>query len=244
MENFLVSFIFVNRGGEHLDDAIKNIKDVYSDINKEIIVVEQSDNLPFMRGQLFNIGVKYAKGKYIALSDNDMFHLRKVPWIDIYENVKKPLIGFKYISQIKLENGKPIITSTANCPTGFGGFNFMTKEDFINFNGFSNLFIGWGYEDNFYSSRFKYIRIPQNLGHITHKTHQKTNLKNILYNKELKEKYVGKIDPKLDGFLQTTFTLVSDKNENFGRMIQVKDISVVDDFAYKSIIRKHYELLK
>lgn len=244
MNKDLVSFIFVNRGGKNLQDAIRNIKEVYADVNKEIIVIEQDDNLPFMRGQLFNIGVKYANGKYIALSDNDMFHLRKVDWIDIYETVKKPLIGFKWISQIKLNNGKAIITETKECPTGFGGFNFMTKNDFISFNGFSNLFIGWGYEDNFYSNRFSYIRIPQNLGHITHPTNQKTHLKNILFNKEIKEKHIKEINPKMDGYLQTTYTLVSDKIVNTVRYIKVKNISVIDEFQYKSFIKKHQELLK
>ena len=238
----LVSFIFVNRGGKNLMDAIKNIKEVYSDYTKEIIVIEQADNLPFLRGQLFNIGVKFANGKYIALSDNDIWHLRKVPWIDIYETVKKPLIGFKYISQIKLINGKPIITSTANCPTGFGGFNFMEKEDFINFNGFSNLFIGWGFEDNTYAQRFDYVRVPQNLGHITHIKRGFDYMKNHDYNYELYKNSKTR-DSKLDGYNQTIFKVVSDKLDNDIRTVKVNKIGVPEDFVYKSILIKQYHLL-
>lgn len=46
----LVSFIIPNRGGKDLDKVIQNINEVYSDMNKEIIIVEQCDNIPFMRG--------------------------------------------------------------------------------------------------------------------------------------------------------------------------------------------------
>ena len=69
----LTSFIIINRGGKNLIDCIKSIKDTYAEMNKEIIVIEQADDLPFLRGQLFNIGVKLATGNYIALSDNDIF---------------------------------------------------------------------------------------------------------------------------------------------------------------------------
>ena len=239
----LVSVIFVNRGGKNLLDAIKNIKDVYPELNKEILVIEQADDKPFLRGQLFNIGVKLAKGKYIALSDNDMYHLRKVDWIDIYETVNLPLIGFKYISQITLRNGQPIITSTVDCPTGFGGFNFMKKEDFINFNGFSNLFVGWGFEDNTYALRFNYVRVPQNLGHISHPHRVFNNPKNHDYNYELYQNAQTR-DSKLDGYEQTTFNLVSEEIiQDDVKLIKVNEISVCEGFAYKDILDKQYSLV-
>lgn len=240
----LVSFIFVNRNGRNLQDAIDNIKITYADYNKEIIVITQYDNLPFMRGQLFNIGATFANGEYLALSDNDMYHLRKVDWIDLYKTIEKPLIGFKYISQIALKDAKPIITSTKLTLTGFGGFNFMTKTDFVKFNGFSNLFIGWGYEDNFYSRRFDYVRVPQNLGHITHPTNQRTNLKNILWNKEINEKHYKKIDKFKDGYMQTRYTLINKHKENSILYVDVANITVPENFEYKSYISKHFELLK
>lgn len=242
--NDLVSFIFVNRDGKDLDKAIQNVNDVYSDLNKEIIVIEQDDNKPFMRGQLFNIGVKYANGKYIALSDNDMYHLRKVPWIDIYEEVKKPLIGFKYISQITFRNNIPYITSTKDTPTGFGGFNFMTKEDFISFNGFSNLYLGWGYEDNAYSKRFECIRIPQNLGHITHPINRRFDFsKNREYNKQLSltESNRNKFE---DGYKQTIYNENDKKIINNVLYVKVSNIYVCENFKYIDILNKHYSYIK
>ena len=241
--NDLVSFIFVNRGGKNLLDAIQNVKDVYPELNKEILVIEQADDKPFLRGQLFNIGVKFANGKYIALSDNDIYHLRKVDWVDIYETVGNPLIGFKYISQINLRNNKPIIVATDYCPTGFGGFNFMKKEDFIQFNGFSNLFVGWGFEDNAYSLRFEYIRIPQNLGHIIHPRRVMANPKNHDYNYELYQNAKTR-DSKLDGYEQTIFNLVSEEIiQDDVKLIKVNEISVCEGFAYKDILDKQYSLV-
>lgn len=236
----LVSFIIVNRNGKNLNDAIDNIKTVYEDVNKEIIIIEQADNLPFMRGQLFNVGVKLAKGKYIALSDNDMFHFRKVPWIDIYETYKKPLIGFKYISQVTLINHKPKITETSICPTGFGGFNFMKRDDFIAFNGFSNLFVGWGFEDNAYATRFEYVRIPQNLGHITHPRRLNNDPKNKKLNLDYYHTETQR-DKFKDGYAQTLFNVLDDKVINDVRYIKVNNITVPKDFAYMNLLEKHFK---
>lgn len=239
----LISFIFVNRGGKNLTDAIRNVKEVYANVPKQILVIEQADSLPFLRGQLFNIGVKLSKGKYIALSDNDIFHLRKVDWVDIYETVQKPLIGFKYISQIRLRGGTPVITNTDECPTGFGGFNFMKRDDFIKFNGFSNLFVGWGFEDNAYSLRFEYVRVPQNLGHISHPRRVYSNPKNHDYNYELYQS-ANERDAKLDGYAQTTYNLVSSNIvQGDVTVIRVNSIGVCKDFAYKDILEKQYSLV-
>ena len=240
MNDDLVSFIIPNRGGKDLDKVIKNINDVYDDMNKEIIIIEQCDEKPFMRGQCYNIGVKFAKGKYIALTDNDIYHLRKVPWIDIYENYKKVLIGWKWISQITLINGKANITSTKEIKLGFGAFNFLSKEDFIKANGFSNLYIGWGSEDNEFADRTEHIRIPQNLGHLTHPKRLDLFPKNRVYNWEL---YKAKNRKKeTDGYSQTTFKLIDQKQNDNVITIKVNDISVSDDFLYKEILKKQYKL--
>lgn len=244
MENSLVSFIIPNRGGKNLNKVLQNINEMYSDMNKEILIVEQDNKGPLQKGQLFNIGVKHSNGNYIALSDHDIIHFRKVPWIDIYETVKKPIIGFKYISQITYKDNKPIITSTKDTPKGFGGFNFMAKHDFISFNGFSNLYFGWGYEDNAYGTRFEYIRIPQNLGHITHPITNRFDFSlNREFNKALAQTETtrNKMD---DGYLQTTYELISDKIENNIRYIKVDNINVVNGFKYLNIFNKQLELSK
>jgi len=236
----LVTFIIPNRGGKDLDKVIQNINTVYSDMTKEIIVVEQCDENPFMRGQLFNIGVRFANGKYLALSDNDIYHLRKVPWIELYEIAQQPIIGFKYISQVTLKDGAPVITSTENCEVGFGGFNFLSKSDFIDANGFSNLMIGWGAEDNEFFHRFsEYIRVPQNLGHLTHPRRVNTNPKNTALNRDVW--YNHRTNKDDDGFRETTFHLISSKVEENVTYLKVDAISVVDGFKFKSLLERHFK---
>lgn len=243
--NNSTSFIFVNRGGKNLADAIKNIETVYPEYIKEIIIIEQDDNLPFLRGQLFNIGVKYATGEFIALSDNDMFHLRKVPWIYIYNRCnRRPLIGFKYISQVTLTNGVAHVTSTTPCLTGFGGFNFMATRDFVSFNGFSNLFIGWGFEDNAYSLRFNYLRVPNTMGHITHPIRNYQFPKNREYNMQLLQTAATR-DAAEDGMRQTQFSVTDETVCNkTTRIIKVTNITVPENFKYKRELQHHYDLLK
>jgi len=236
----MVSFIIPNRGGKDLDKVIHNINDVYSDMDKEIIVVEQCDDKPFMRGQLFNIGVKYAKGKYLALTDNDIYHLRKVPWIEVYEILKQPIIGFKYISQVTLQDGKPIITSTENCEVGFGGFNFLSKEDFLTANGFSNLMVGWGAEDNEFFYRFpQYTRLPQNLGHLTHPRRVNANPKNTELNRDIW--YNHRTNKNDDGYNETTYHLIASENKGNLTYIKVDNISVIENFKFNTLLMRHFK---
>lgn len=60
----------------------------------------------------------------------------------------------------------------------FGGVSAMTTEHFIKVNGFSNLFWGWGGEDDDMSSRIKYhkliiSRYPPSIARYTMLSHKK-----------------------------------------------------------------------
>ena len=235
----MISFIIVNRNGKDLDKAIDNIQKVYNDYEKEIIVVQQEDDEPFKRGQLFNIGVSFSNGEYIALSDNDMFHLRKVNWIDIYETYKKPIVGFKYITQVDYNNGNVKQLRTDLCTAGFGGFNFMKKNDFIEANGFSNLYMGWGAEDAEFFERFNdYIRLPQNLGHLIHPSRADANNYHTKVNRDIY--YHHKHNKLDDGLKQTRFNLVEKVEKNNCIFIKVNNINVDENFAYKELLNKHF----
>lgn len=234
-----VSFLIPNRNGKDLDKTIKNINEVYDDLKKEIIVIQQEDNLPFMRGQLYNVGVKFSLGNYIALTDNDIYHLRKLPLFLIYENYNKPIIGFTHISQIDYNNGNPRIIKT-ELRGGTGAFNFMSKSDFYKVNGFSNLYIGWGAEDIDFMKRFNndYIRVPQNLGHLQHPRRVNLNPKNSNYNQELVKNF-NKRNFLEDGINQTTFNLISEEQTAYYKLIKVNNISVVDNYKYIRELKKH-----
>lgn len=240
----VVSFIIPNRGGKDLAKVIKNINDVYSDLNKEILVIQQEDNLPFMRGQLYNIGVKFSTGNYVALTDNDIYHFRELPLLFIYESYKKPIIGFKYISQVDYNNGNPKVVKNQLMLHGFGAFNFMAKSDFIKANGFSNCYIGWGAEDLDFMKRFNndFVRVPQHIGHLMHPHRANVNPKNTDINRWCLKTF-NERDYKLDGIKQTTFDLLSEEQRDGYKLIKVNHISTVPNFKYQSIIEKHFKVI-
>ena len=118
---------------------------------------------------------------------------------------------------------------------------FAKKEDFTRINGYSNLFLGWGCEDNEISCRLcgdnnrkpSVRHLNNTLGHITHK---KRNFKEI-YNRNKKIFYSRQNrDIFKDGIKQTTFELISKETIVNITYIHVKNIGVCEDFAYKNIL--------
>lgn len=237
-----ISFIIPNRGGKDLDKVITNINSVYADVTKEIIVVVQADDRPFMRGQLFNIGSLFSTLSHLALTDNDIWHLRKLPLFDIYKVYKCPLVCFKYISQLVYKDGQVSITSTEERPYGFGAFTFLSKRDFVEANGFSNLYIGWGCEDIDFIGRFsRYVRIPQSLGHLSHPKRENLNKLNTELNREFF--YANKCNPRdirKDGLSNTAYTLLEENRDGNVLYVQVENITVKDNYAYEALLSKHF----
>ena len=100
-------------------------------IDYRVIVVEQDNAAAFNRGMLCNIGFKEAKRlrcDYVVFHDIDM-----IP-IDV---------DYSYSEH-------PVHLATDNIPfdTYFGGMTLFPMEDFEKINGFSNLYWGWGFEDD------------------------------------------------------------------------------------------------
>lgn len=238
-----ISFIIPNRGGKDLDKVIANILKVYSRVNKEIIVVEQLDGRPFMRGQLFNIGSLYSTFNYLALTDNDIWHLRELPLFDIYSVYKCPLVCFKYISQLVYNGVDVSVVATEERPYGFGAFTFMSKKDFMDVNGFSNLYVGWGCEDIDFIGRFsKYVRIPQSLGHLQHPKRENTNKYNTALNREFF--YDNKQHPRnfmKDGVSNTAYTLLEETRDGCVLYVRVENITVKDNYEYDYLLSRHYK---
>lgn len=126
---------------QHLDKFISSIKAKLKKdkIPYELIIVEQSDDKPFNRGKLLNIGFKKAlalKCTYVALHDVDM-----IP-IDVdYSPVDRPThLATNFIS----EHGEKRIIFDGY----FGGVTMFTTLDYQKVNGYSNVYWGWGYEDD------------------------------------------------------------------------------------------------
>lgn len=118
---------------EHLDKFYKyTIKYLNkTEIEFNIIVVEQDDASEFNRGMLCNIGFKEAiklKCDYVVFHDVDLIP-RKV--------------DYSY-------SDKPIHLASDELPfdTYFGGITLFPVDLFEKVNGFSNQYWGWGYEDD------------------------------------------------------------------------------------------------
>lgn len=110
-----------------------------------IVVVEQVPNAPFNRAKLFNVGyteaLKFGSLHCIIFHDVDLLPQKLS---NIYACTKEPrhmsssLNTFRYVLPYK---------------NLFGGAIAITKEQFELVNGFSNVFFGWGGEDDDFYSR-------------------------------------------------------------------------------------------
>lgn len=128
-------------------------------IEYRIIIVHQNDSLPFNRAKMINYGAKTAMNlKYdcLILHDIDLIPLNLG---NIYGCVKNPrhmsssLDTFRYFFSFTLKLSYYLykhIIFRYNLPylTLFGGAISISSEHFMKVNGFSNMFYGWGGEDD------------------------------------------------------------------------------------------------
>lgn len=113
------------------------MEDYLKDTEYEIFIVEQSDDKPFNRGKLLNVGFKSACDKgcdYFVFHDVDM-----LPENVDYSYSDKPLHLATHLQEHDYE------TTFFDY---FGGVTMFNKEDFKTINGFSNEYWGWGFEDD------------------------------------------------------------------------------------------------
>jgi len=150
---------------EHLLEFIPSITEYLnvSNIEFEIIIVEQSDTLPFNRAKLMNIGVLNASENiaYFVFHDVDL-----LPENIDYRYANHSLKLFTYIKQEDNSYKK-------YKQTNFGGATLVPKNIFYDINGFSNRYWQWGSEDDdflmrhllkgyvpFYDSEGKFRSLP------------------------------------------------------------------------------------
>ena len=237
-----VTFIIPNRGGKNIEYVVNNYVETFKDYFDAIkfIVVTQVDQKNFKRGQLFNIGFKYADTKWIGLIDNDIFNMKKIDLIKEYDKHKTVLLMFDKIAQIHFDDkNNYVVDRTERVLAGFGAFNFMNRDDFVRANGFSNLCIGWGCEDNIFDIRVKMHRLTNTLCHITHPRRVNLNTEQLKFNQSIYDKYKNnQLDYKLDGLSQTTHTLLNKDTVGNVTYIYVNNIGVTDDFQYKDLYKK------
>ena len=119
----------------HMKDYMLN----FPWIEYEIIVVEQQDRKRFNRGKLLNAGFLVAEGNgahYVIFHDVDL-----LPIDGSYQYSDKPLqLANKF--EVTDEFRRTIQRDY------FGGVTLFPIEDFRKINGYSNKYVGWGFEDN------------------------------------------------------------------------------------------------
>lgn len=108
------------------------------EIPYEIIFVDQDNAKLFNRGMLLNIGFKYAQKlncKYVVFHDVDM-----VPINVDYSYSDHPVhLATGFHDRVSMD--KELFDEY------FGGVTLFPMRDFIQINGYSNKYWGWGYED-------------------------------------------------------------------------------------------------
>jgi len=122
---------------QQLKRFVSHMEDYLKDIEYEIFIVEQSDDNPFNRGKLLNVGFKSACDKgcdYFVFHDVDM-----LPEDVDYSYSDKPLHLATHLQEHDYE------TTFFDY---FGGVTMFNKQDFKTINGFSNEYWGWGFEDD------------------------------------------------------------------------------------------------
>jgi hypothetical protein len=150
----MISIIVCYRDREdHLAAFVPHIRKHFVNQPHEIIVVEQTDDLRFRRGNLLNEGARIARGDVIALHDVDYLPEVDVAyWADDCD-VFRPAKRVNFV----LMDGTP--RPVNDIPSGyrhfkdgvdddfFGAVTVFSKSAFKKINGFNPLYDGWGLED-------------------------------------------------------------------------------------------------
>jgi len=236
----MLNIICPYRGRENMFlDFIQHYRNFYPDSN--IYMVEQNDDDPFKRGQLVNVIFKDLLNKNnidnIVVIDIDLRLFYKIDFEMLIEKYHSVIVPF---DNILLYNIKDIgeyekSTRTPYFQTGdkvMGGITTFNKNVFINCNGFSNLYIGWGCEDSDFINRNKIVNREKNdIFHLEHPRIVFNIKRNAMIYNNIKSDY------HQDGFLQTTSSEILIKEiESQVFHYKIKNISVIPNFFYNKYI--------
>lgn len=157
---------------EHLQIFIYNIHRVLArqQIDYGVFVIEQGDDKEFNRAKLFNVG--YLEST--ALYDYQCFVFHDIDLVpvddrNVYTCPQQP----RHMSvRIDSRSGVPYVLM-------FGGVSALSKELMLRVNGYSNLYWGWGGEDDDMTFRLKHInqtilRRPADIARYTSLKHTKS----------------------------------------------------------------------
>ena len=227
-----ISFITISRDRNSQEAGfIHTIQSNYSDC--EIIIAAQQEEGLFKHGQLRNLGYKKSQAPLVVFMDIDVRFLDKLDFeVAMYEH-NHPLLMFDK-SFVVEERNLVVYRRPRYITHCIGRLICFTREQFEACGGYSNLCLGWGWEDNLLYERAKLKKIPGRIGHIIHpeiwgeEIHQKQN------------KYIFQTDnerqPELDGFRQTVAGVRSLEQTNNIHRYNFSKITVPADFAYRDLL--------
>ena len=245
------TIVIPNRDGKNINIVIKRLKELYK--NSKILVISQVDDRPFCKGQLLNIAIQKVSTKYVMFLDNDILLEEYVNLEKIYEkNNCKVIQPFSQISQVYIDQDNQVhklytdqrnfahFNDIYNIEYGVscGGCTFMSVENFKKVNGFSNLYIGWGQEDNEFYLRCNrsFISLSLTINHIKHESRAYHNTENL----SILNRYKS-FNKTKDGYNDTTYKLKEVRVIDDVTYIDVYNVYVKDDFLYKNVLDYQYK---
>ncbi|XP_069700107.1 beta-1,4-N-acetylgalactosaminyltransferase bre-4-like [Periplaneta americana] len=157
---------------QHLSTLLLNLHPLLQrqQLDYGIFIVEQAGDGPFNRAMLMNVGFVEA----LKLYNYDCFIFHDVDLLpeddrNLYTCPEQPRHMSVAVDVLRYKLPYPSI---------FGGVSAMTKTQFQKVNGFSNMFWGWGGEDDDMSNRVRHhgyhiSRYPANVARYKMLTHRK-----------------------------------------------------------------------
>lgn len=226
----MLSFIVPFRGRDtQIKGLIKSIREYYT--NYEIIISCQADNEIFKHGQLRNLGYRVSKGDMVIFIDVDVRFLKFIDFEFYQSTLAHPFIGFTSSYEMSEEHTVFKHRSVNHC---IGRLVCFTRKQFEDCGGYSNLCLGWGWEDDILNKRAQLKKIEGVIGHIHHSYQrgrsEDQNRNRILFSTDSQR------DHSLDGFRQTRATLLSTKEELRIKWFDFCNIGVSEDFEYKNLL--------
>ena len=186
-----------------------------------VYVVEQADNAPFNRAKLFNVGFEEANPDFgcFIFHDVDLLPLDSRNAYRCYEHPVHLTTHVDYF-RYKLPYRELM-----------GGVIAVNKATFEAVNGFSNLFFGWGGEDDDFSANrltpngFRIKRYAASIG-----TYRSLKRENEVKTAEKQIEGQGNklrltrkmIDPSMDGLSNINYALISKEAKQRYTLIKVK----------------------
>jgi predicted glycosyltransferase involved in capsule biosynthesis len=204
----------------HLKKFVPHIKSFLNNkINYKIFVIEQFNEKPFNRAKLLNVGFNVSK------EENDYFCFHDIDMLPTHEDC-----DYSYFNGVcRLSHYVSQFNFIPRPENELGGVILVDKKSFVEVNGYSNNYWGWGVEDEDFATRCRLKNIPYKIRNgkymsLFHKPNGDTygdpvslnTIKNREYYKNILEN-----DLFSDGISNIQYTLVEKREYNDYTLIKV-----------------------